>query len=65
MEYAWKHKDNAITKQESGENGSLIIEQLSLDLKLSLHGIGNTGKRCKGFLHAVSPTTVSDVNTLI
>lgn len=33
MEYAWKHKYNIITKQKSGENGSLVTEQLSFKLK--------------------------------
>lgn len=45
--------------------GVSLSNSLVLDLKLSLHGTGNTGKRCKGFLHAVPPTTVSDANTLI
>ena len=45
--------------------GFSLSSSLDLDLKLSLQGTGNAGKRCKGFLHTVPPTAVSDVNTLI
>lgn len=44
MEYAWKHKDNVITKPESGENGILIIVQLSFRLKTEFTGHGKCRK---------------------
>ena len=61
MEYAWKRKYNIITKQKSGENGSLITEQLSFKLttdftghmkhreemqRISAHGSNHNCSRC-------------------